>query len=190
VSPKPSTVCQLCAYDDYLEYASLPDDVWVVTCSNPAHERWTWSPTPELPTGPIAEGLAAELGLFDKLLPTLREGGFDEYGIIEYRFGIECPADYATLLATYNHRARQRGLKYSMSSFLAGVLTSLRFYGEVGHTQGPGSGYWRYLSEVSYWSRSTDTDPKNRRTWAEYAESIDLDPDVWPLVPDAIDGGR
>lgn len=181
MSVKPSVVCQLCGLDDYLQFASLPDDVWEVTCANPAHPAWTWSPTPEHPTGAIAEGIAAELDLFTKLPTLVSADAFDEYGIVEYRFGIAHPRDYASLLELYGHRAQRVGRHHTMSAFLAGVLRRLHLEGDLDLQWGRGTGYWDYLDTVSYWSRATDS-PLSRHTWGAFASGQGLDPRSWPLV--------
>ncbi|MGQ0823772.1 MAG: hypothetical protein ACT4OX_01870 [Actinomycetota bacterium] len=181
MSPKPSVVCPLCSLDDYLDYVPLADDVWEVTCSNSMHPEWVWSPTPEYPTGSIAEGIAADLDLFRKLPAVVSEDSFDEYGIVEYRFGIAHPSDYAELLALYGHRAQALRRPHTMSAFLARVLRQLQRDGDLDLMWGKGTGYWRYLDTVSYWTRDT-TRPSTTNTWRDFAVANGLDPERWPLA--------
>lgn len=180
---RPSVVCQLCGYDDYLEYFALPDDVWEVTCSNPAHKPYTWCPTPYDDLDD-SSGIAAELGLFDLLLELVPDDGpYDEYGIIEYRLGLQYPKEYSTLLQRYGHTAQARGKKYTMSAFLGGVLGAMYRTDKISSVWGPATGYWSYNGTIGHYAHLPGSeDDAETRSWNDFAVAEGLDPDVWPLV--------
>src|SRR5581483_10281595 len=139
---RPSVVCQLCALDDYLSFTSLPDSAWQVICSGSSHPPWTWIATAEAKTLDVGSGIAAELGVEDKLLQCLRnEGKYEEYGIVEYRFGVAHPKEYSELVDLYGHTALPGAHRYTASAFLARILGLLLEYGEVGSVWGPGTGF-------------------------------------------------
>ncbi|MBI5232118.1 MAG: hypothetical protein HY876_08140 [Coriobacteriales bacterium] len=183
---KPSVICPLCALDEYLTHEALLDDQWLITCNNPTHREWSWMAFPEDPTGAVAEGLAAELGLFEKLAPLIDDDAYDEYGIVEYRFGIAYPQDYAFLLATFGHRAERIGRPHTLSAFLAGVLGRMGKADEVTQGGSKATGYWSYLGEVSYWTRAISLPPHlPYKAWVEFASAKGIDPATWPLVSPA-----
>src|SRR4051812_1918410 len=94
VPKKPSVICPLCALQDELEYTFLGDGAWAITCygHDPSYE-FSSSSDNELLGG--AGGVAEEFGLAELLLASLRgDGAYEEYGIIEYRFGLANPGEY------------------------------------------------------------------------------------------------
>lgn len=178
-SRPPRQVCPLCANDDEVELRSDGPDLWTFVCRN-GHpvDPYEWSPTPVEPGGEAPTGITAELGLYDALLRCVHPGEWVEYGVVEFRLAVAEPDTYKRLLELYGH-ASIAPTRYSTSSFVAHTLSQLHREGLLSVEWTASSGYWSYLSRVSAWALP-QTGPGEVLSWAEFAESIGVDPRSWP----------
>ncbi len=86
--------CDWCGTDEYVDFDRVAG---VAICSGPGHPMdRMWELTQERPSTliPLADGIAAELGLHDDLVACLREGEWAETGVIEHRYGTANPTNY------------------------------------------------------------------------------------------------
>ena len=183
MSIAPARVCPLCGVQDDLEPpVRLPNGGWQFACTahTPAH---VFEVSPEARVVAYASGLAGELGLHEDLPRCVIQGEpWVEYGIVEYRYGIAHPVEYRRLVDTYGHRSAARTGRYSASVFLASTLGRLARAGLLVLSFGPGTGYWSYDSEISYWAAPPGPVDGERQTWEQFARAENLDPQKWPLA--------
>lgn len=137
-------------------------------------------PSTTTTTGDVeaAEGITAELGVYDDLLECLVPGEpYVEYGIVEHRFSELRPNVYAELLERYGH-TRLGPKPYTASAFLGAALGWLRDHDEILIEFAPATGYWSYNGVIAYCALPPGPADGSRRTYASYAEALGLDPDA------------
>src|SRR3954462_6142804 len=81
-------VCTWCASDEWVDYDPATN---VAVCNGPGHatERM-WEPAKNVSQDQalaLAEGIAADLGLYDDLPKCLALGEWAETGVVEHRYG-------------------------------------------------------------------------------------------------------
>ena len=175
-------VCPLCAIDDEVELTSEGPDMWVFVChrGHPA-QPYQWTPTAHTVAPPGRTAVGDDLGVYEALLACVQGDERVEYGVVEYRYAEQSPADYAKLVEKYGHRSLGETV-YSASVFLAHALGQLEREGLLEKSWVPGSGYWSYLDRVSAWSQPGTDAASEVSTWASFAVENDLDPHVWTPI--------
>jgi hypothetical protein len=181
----PILVCPDCAHDDDVSVLVAPaGDEWIYTCRYAGHRTpvdWTKKRVAEVEA---ADGIMAELGLYEDLPRCLVSGEpWVEYGIVEHRYKLLRPEVYfGHLLPKYSHTAV--GPKsYTLSAFLAHALSRLRALGDIDYRWGKATGYWDYNSQVSYWALVPVPPDEPVVTWSAFATAEGLDPAEWLLGP-------
>jgi hypothetical protein len=136
---------------------------WEFTCARDDHPSpgpFSWA----APDEPVDLGQSLGLDLRWSLPKAVQEasdsfgGGWVEYGLVERAWALANPDDWRMLVEKYDHRyfygetATRASLPYSASKYLAGRLGALSRLRDVSYRSGRGTGYWSYLSKVSYWA--------------------------------------
>lgn len=160
-------VCKLCGRDDDVTTKTLAPGLWSYHC---AYCSFEWHSSTAVDDGLAdAEGITAELGLYDDLPKCLVPGEpFVEYGIVEYRYERLRPKVFAQLLERYGH-VRIAPKHYTTSVFIAMALGWLRDRGEVLCEWGPATGSWDYNGIISYWALPPGPGDGARTSWLEFA---------------------
>lgn len=178
----PSVVCPLCGTQDDLEPpTALPDGAWQFVC-NGYHDPtpWTFEVSADAKVATHHQGLATELGMWEDLPAVLvSEQPPAEYGVVEYRYALAHPSEYAELVKLYGHTA-DGPKKYTASAFIAKTLGQLATDGVLIHSAGPATGYWSYNGTISYWSPASVAAPSVALTWHQFALAEGFDPMDWP----------
>ena len=126
-------------------------------------------------------GLTEEWGLYHDLPKCLVKGDpLVEYGVVEHRYLLLNPTRYRFLLDRYGHTAIAPA-NYTTSSFIAAALGRLGKHGDLVDSWGDATGRWAYNGTVSYWGLPGVDKAAPKRSWTEYAQEHDLDPEGWPL---------
>ncbi len=69
-----------------------------------------------------------------------------------------------------------------MSSYIGSTLGHLARQGVIAHKTGVGSGFFSYNSLVGFWILRPVPEHTTDLGWADYATSLGLDPNDWPLA--------
>lgn len=152
--------CPLCASEDHTSSDVAEDGRVFVVCRSRDHgdEGFVWEPTRPDARSRRGDGLGAELDIWDKLLGCVpADGVAHPYGEVEDRFIEAYPNEAGVVWERYGHRWREgkRSVnQFSMSAYLAARLSELFDEKLLLKTQGPATGPWVHLSEISYWTRS------------------------------------
>lgn len=175
-------VCPMCALDEHI--VTMESESGDVELSCTACD-YTWPVKPEAAAGIGRNGYAAELGVYEDLLACLpADSPWTEHGVIEHRFKARRPEVYAELVRTYRHHADGSNATFSASKFLAGAMGQLQREGLLVTKRAKPTGYWSYLSAVSYRARPPEPDWDGRLTWVAYAGAEGLDPTAWSIDND------
>lgn len=141
---------------------------------HPTSGPYSWLAVPE-PLG-ISEigGLADELGIPAELVAIVGRyrGQWVEYGVVEAAYAERQPENFAFLVDRYGHTAIAEK-RYTVSSFLAGVLGRLARTGEVIHHSGPATGRWSYNPVISWWTVAPEPDWSQRLSWEQIGHSME-----------------
>lgn len=161
--------CPFHADDDVEGSWVSPDVGYAFECDRKGHPiagSYHWTFVPEPPGAPGMSGLAKELGL-DVHLPEVVAsfgGRWVEYGVVERAFAAAHPSVWVHLVDLYGHTAKAPK-QFTVSSFLAKVLGSLRDSGDVDYRDGKASGRWSYNSRISWWASHPSGDWDDRLSW-------------------------
>ena len=174
-------ICRWCATD---EYAELDEVTGLARCVGPGHdEAREWEPNDE--TEPeargLADGIAAELGLYVDLPLCLNVGEWAETGVVEHRYGTAHPHEYAIMLQRWGHVA-QGPRQYSVTTFIGSTLGALSRSSGVATKKGPGTGFFSYNAGLRYWTLTPVPPDAVDLSWADFAVSIGAHPNDWPLL--------
>lgn len=173
--------CKWCGTDEYVEF---DDATGVALCSGPGHptERM-WEPKSEQVAAvkPLADGIAADLGLYDDLVLCLREGEWAETGVVEHRYGSEHPSEYRWMVERWGHVA-QGPRRYSVTSFIGSTLGALSRATNVTYREGKGTGFFDYNPTVGFWTLEPVPDETTVSSWAKVAAELGHHPRDWPLL--------
>jgi len=172
-------VCPTCALDEFVVAMENDDGGLELSCTECV---FSWEPKIAASASFGRSGHAADLGIYEDLLACVpTEPRWTEHGVVEHRFKLMRPQIYAELLARYGHHADGSNTTYSVSKFLAGAMTQLDREGLLVTHRAKATGYWSYLSAVSYRSRAPEPEWDARLTWQAFAVDEGLDPMAWEL---------
>ena len=130
---------------------------------------------------PLADGIAAELGLHDDLVACLREGEWAETGVIEHRYGTANPTNYRWMVDRWGHVA-QGPRRYSVTSFIGSTLGWLLRENIVAHKSSTGTGFFSYNQAIGFWTLRPVPSETFDSSWANVAVELGHDPNDWPLL--------
>jgi len=199
----PLTTCPKCHSGlDVTGVADASTQEWAYSCDNHAapHEWRQPIPvkSPAKPKPPTAAETMKALGVPGELLACIHDDDpWLEYGIVEDRLRRRSPQTYAELVDTYGHSARNavRGgpdedavRARTTSNRLSQELGRLAEAGLISQWEGPGTGYWSYLTKVSYWGPTPPPANGSALTWTAYAQKRGMDPQSWVLPAAETDG--
>lgn len=182
-------VCPVCGESKRVERRHFLDDDGKqkveLTCDLFVHEEAVVHvfDDPDAPPSSIGaggEGLVHDLELYDKLVEIVY--GFAspvEYGVVEFGFAGTYPGDYEALWRRFGHVHTHGSKRYTLSSYLGGLLGTLSREGSVSHLWTVGTGRWVYNDQVSAWSHPARAD-EPIVSWVDYASSEGIDPETWP----------
>ena len=184
-----NATCSWCGSDDYVVDYDADNDI--AMCSGPGHpEPRMFEPKAERAARLEAEqaarsrrsssggssvgyGIAKQLGLYDLLPPLLRSDEWAETGVVEHRFALAHPAEYAWMLDRWGH-VGQGPRQYSTTSFIGSTLGWLTRAGVVALKMGRGTGFYDYNGDLGTWSLAPADEDAVDLSWHDYAISIDL----------------
>lgn len=180
--------CPHCGSDEWVEdYDPAADTAW---CFGPSHpepphllepKKEAAAKAAAKAVNPLGYGIAYELGLYDDLPELLQHGEWADTPTVEYRYGVNYPAQYAEMLGRWGHVA-QSPRRYSVTSFIGSTLGQLSRSTNVTFRPGPGTGFFSYNSRVGYWTLEPVPEETTTMSWQRCAEEAGLNPGKWPLV--------
>ena len=163
--PRPNLVCPFHADEQpAVVFVGSETVEWELTCSRTDHPvagpyTWPAAGEPDMDLGgALGLDLRAPLAAAVRAASDEHGGGWVEYGLVERAFALANEADWAVLLARFDHRyyhlagATRKTLPSTASRYLAGRLGAVSRLGDVAYRDGRGTGYWSYLSRVSTWT--------------------------------------
>jgi len=169
-------VCKVCGYDDDVAVRTIAPGLWEYFCSK-CDSTWE-SSTANTEERAAADGITAELGVYDDLLQCLVRGEpFVEYGVIEDRYSRLRPRVYRDLIDRYGHR-RSAHSRYTASVFLDFALGRVRDRGELLLEFGAATGYWSYNGNIGYCALPPGPANGASLTYIEYALANGIDPNA------------
>ncbi len=194
MSPPDGQLCPVHSHE-FIQPAFVGSETaeYTFTCTRTDHRpegAYTW---PFISEPPAAVGDGMDLGLAVELpaavaTATLEAGvTWVEYGLVERAYALAQPADWAKILARYDHThyhpadVTKTQLPYTASKYLARSLGGLGGAGELIHHVGPGTGRWSYNSKISYWALPPGADWDSRQTWE--ASGVQMDSYMPPARP-------
>lgn len=171
--------CPQCfSYDDVLSPRRQPDGRIEYTCTGDHDGAGThkWSIVPEVVAVPAAKTAAGRKAgartaaapraratpedsaieeLLEPLLACVKAGEpFVEYGVVEYRFRLARPDQFAAHVRDRGHvMLGARRLQAASITRFAKALARLESSGELVTVKGPGTGAWRLDQSIGYWAR-------------------------------------
>ena len=172
--------CNWCGSDEFTEFDAASG---VAICSGPGHlgERM-WEPESEpVSLKPLADGIAAELGLYDDLLKCLYKGEWAETGVVEHRYGTDHPTEYRWMVDRWGHVA-YGPRRYSVTSFIGTTLGALSHAGAVSSRAAEATGFFDYNGIIGYWTPQPVPDETYVTSWAKVAVELGHHPKDWPLL--------
>jgi hypothetical protein len=143
-----------------------------------------WEPAKEAPhpSGPaLADGIAADIGLYDDLPSCLSVGEWAETGVVEHRYGTIRPEQYEWMVKRWGHTA-QGPRRYSVTSFIGSTLGTLSRVINVTYKRGRGTGFFSYNADIGMWTLKPVPADAREVTWAAFAAELGHDPGDWPLL--------
>jgi hypothetical protein len=179
----PPQVCPLDGFDDDVEAVlGTEQDLWRFVC--PHHDPpyfWTVPVSGDDHAG--REGVTAELGLYEDLLPCVQDAEpWVEYGIVEYRYMKAHPDIYfGKLMPLYGHR-RDGPRHFSLSVLIAKALGQLHREGLLALRAGKATGFWDYNGTISYWATVPPPPDADEQPWSAFAETHMLPPREWKFT--------
>jgi hypothetical protein len=176
-------VCPLCGHQDFVDQLQVGDE-WIQTCDNKKeHVPFEWRPTVPVSAkgGDYRVDILNQRGIYDDLLGCMTNAhGFVEYGVIEYWFSQEAPANYKFVVDRYGHRAI-KPKSYTASALLGAALGLLSREGSLLGKWGPATGYWKYNSQVGCYAPASADPDGPILSWAEFADvTLGVPVDDWP----------
>lgn len=173
--------CSTCGTDEYVDF---DETTGVALCVGPGHpiERM-WEPRREVekPVRGLADGIAAELGLYDDLLTCLRHGEWAETGVIEHRYGTDHPSSYRWMVERWGHVA-QSPRRYSVTSFIGSTLGALTRATDVSYREGRGTGFYDYNPTIGFWTLKPVPTDTVESAWATVAVELGHLSHCWPIL--------